>query len=57
MRLKNKVAFITGAASGMGESAARIFADEGASVIIADILENEGTAVCRHTGKRRDSRS
>jgi len=45
MRLKNKVAFITGAASGMGESAARIFADEGASVIIADILKNEGTAV------------
>ena len=45
MRLKNKVALITGAASGMGESAARIFADEGASVMIADILENEGTAV------------
>ena len=45
MRLKNKVALITGAASGMGESAARIFADEGARVVIADILENEGTAV------------
>ena len=45
MRLKNKVALITGAASGMGESAARIFADEGARVLIADILENEGTAV------------
>ena len=45
MRLKNKVALITGAASGMGESAARIFADEGAKVMLADILENEGTAV------------
>ena len=45
MRLKNKVALITGAASGMGESAARIFAHEGASVMIADILENEGKAV------------
>lgn len=45
MRLKNKVALITGAASGMGESAARIFADEGASVMLADILETEGTAV------------
>ena len=45
MRLKNKVALITGAASGMGESAARIFADEGSQVMIADILEDEGRSV------------
>lgn len=45
MRMKNKVALITGAASGMGESAARIFAQEGARVMIADILEDEGKAV------------
>ena len=45
MRLKNRVALITGAASGMGESAARIFAQEGARVMIADILEDEGKAV------------
>ena len=45
MRLKNKVALITGAASGMGESAARIFAEEGARVMLADILEDEGAAV------------
>ncbi len=45
MRLKDKVALITGAASGMGESAARIFANEGSRVMIADILEDEGTAV------------
>lgn len=45
MRLKSKVALITGAASGMGESAARIFAQEGARVMIADILEDEGKAV------------
>ena len=41
MRLKDKVALITGAASGMGESAARIFAKEGAKVVVADILEAE----------------
>ncbi len=45
MRLTNKVALITGAASGMGESAARIFAQEGARVMLADILEEEGAAV------------
>jgi NAD(P)-dependent dehydrogenase (short-subunit alcohol dehydrogenase family) len=45
MRLKNKVALITGAASGMGESAARIFAEQGARVMIADILEDQGMAV------------
>lgn len=35
--LKDKVAIITGAASGMGRSMAELFADEGAAVIIADI--------------------
>jgi NAD(P)-dependent dehydrogenase (short-subunit alcohol dehydrogenase family) len=45
MRLENKVALITGAASGMGASMARIFAREGAKVVIADVLEEEGKAV------------
>ncbi len=45
MRLKDKVALITGAAHGMGESAARLFAREGAKVIVADVLEPEGEAV------------
>ena len=39
MRLKDKVAIISGGAHGMGECEARLFAREGAAVVIADILE------------------
>jgi len=42
MRLEDKVALITGAASGMGASMARTFAREGAKVVIADMLAAEG---------------
>ena len=45
MRLEGKIALVTGAAAGMGESAARIFAREGAKVVVADLLEKEGGAV------------
>ena len=45
MRLENKIALITGAASGMGASMARIFAGEGAKVVVADLLKMEGRAV------------
>ena len=37
MRLKDKVAVITGAASGFGEGMARRFAEEGAKVVVADL--------------------
>ncbi len=40
MRLHNKVAIITGAAGGMGADEARLFAREGAKVVIADVLED-----------------
>src|SRR5258708_30131553 len=45
MRLDGKVALITGAASGMGASMARIFAGEGAKVVVADMLEAEGQKI------------
>ena len=45
MRLKDKVAIITGGAHGMGEAEARLFAKEGATVVIADVLDKEGEAV------------
>jgi DNA uptake protein ComE-like DNA-binding protein len=45
MRLLDKVAIVTGAASGMGAATARLFAREGAKVLVADVLEAEGKAV------------
>lgn len=45
MRLQNKVAVITGAASGFGAGTANLFAAEGAAVVVADISDDAGQSV------------
>ena len=45
MRLEGKVAMITGAARGQGAAEARLFAQEGAKGIVADVSDPEGIAV------------
>jgi 3alpha(or 20beta)-hydroxysteroid dehydrogenase len=50
-RLAGKVAVITGAARGMGETEARLFVAEGAKVMVADVLDDEGRAVAAALGE------
>lgn len=49
--LEGKVAIVTGAARGQGEAQARLFASEGASVLLGDVLDDEGAAVAATIGE------
>ena len=49
--LENKVAIITGSASGIGKAAAILYAREGATVVISDIDEKAGIAVANEIKK------
>jgi NAD(P)-dependent dehydrogenase (short-subunit alcohol dehydrogenase family) len=57
MRLDGKVALITGGAHGMGAAEARLFAREGARVVVADVRDGDGkTVVDEIVGARGEAR-
>jgi len=49
-RLDGKMAIVTGAARGTGEATARLFVQEGARVLLGDVLDEAGTAVAKDLG-------
>jgi NAD(P)-dependent dehydrogenase (short-subunit alcohol dehydrogenase family) len=50
-RLDGKVALITGAASGMGRIASKVFAREGARVVLADVVDDAAEATVEEIGR------
>lgn len=53
-RLKNKIALITGAGRGIGKETARLFAKEGAHVIVSDVDDDAGQKVVDELGKQAE---
>ncbi|WP_033321981.1 SDR family NAD(P)-dependent oxidoreductase [Streptomyces yerevanensis] len=51
-KLDGRVVLVTGAARGQGEQEARLFVAEGAEVVIADVLDDQGEALAKELGAR-----
>ena len=51
MRLKDKVAVVTGGARGIGRAVCERYADEGARVVVADVLEGEAREAAGAIGR------
>ncbi|MFF4492241.1 SDR family NAD(P)-dependent oxidoreductase [Streptomyces sp. NPDC001544] len=49
-KLDGRVVIITGAARGQGEQEARLFAAEGARVVVSDVLDDQGEALAKELG-------
>jgi acetoin reductase-like protein len=50
MKLKNKIAIVTGGAQGIGEAIVRAYAAEGARIVIADVAEDKAQSLARDIG-------
>ncbi|MET7616025.1 SDR family NAD(P)-dependent oxidoreductase [Streptomyces sp. NPDC005408] len=50
-KLDGRVVLITGSARGQGEQEARLFAGEGARVVLADVLDDQGEALAKELGE------
>ena len=53
LRLKGKIAVITGSTSGMGEAAAKLFASQGAKIVVVGRNEERGAKVVNHIKKKK----
>lgn len=57
MRLDNKIAFITGGASGIGKAIAECYASVGAKVVIADLYEDQAKQVANEITKKYQTKT